>query len=1014
SEEIAKSLEIFLLPPKPEDKKDGDTANDDEQTTRTHGRDADDDSDNDSDSDDDTEEETTPPLQWKSPREVDEDVLKKATPVKFTIVPSDKENTTTHVFKIKVEQDGCLYLRVRKGVRALGDFALGSDYDTVTGVPAPSRDITIQGEGGVLALSGERKLSIKSRAVPVIEYRIARVPADQINHLVSQTEGSFQNPEFVNSHFDETNIARIATERQVINARSLFKPDYSTFDFSRYLAPATDGGSPMQGLFFLKARGWNPKSKKYFSSGAQDQRFILVTDIGILVKQNADGSRDVFLQSLKTREPLGNVTVDILARNGVPAVTGTTSPDGRVTFPSLGKPTREKEPVAIVARNGSDVAFIPFARDDRKLDFSRFDIDGVQSKSGADLDAFVFTERGVYRPGDEMHIGFTVKQRNWAGNLAGLPVETEVVDARGLSVQVKKLALPPSGFTEFSYQSAYESPTGDYTFNIYLLHNGKRDILLGSTSALVKEFLPDRMKIDSRLSTPPTIGWIDPKAVQATVTLRNLYGTPATARRIVSRIRLCPSGFQFPEYQDYKFYDRLLDNKSDVKSEEVELGEKATDDTGAAQFDLDLERFSDATYAMNFYAEGFEAEGGRSVNAQSSAMVSSLPYVVGYKTDGDLGYVKMNSVRAVDLIAIDKSLKKIALPDLEFSVILQTYVSVLKKQDDGTYSYESVKKETTVQTGLASIPAEGLKFPLPSKTPGNYFLELREKDSGARVSRFAFSVVGLGGVSRSLDKNAELDVKLNRKQYNAGDDIEVNITAPYTGSGLITIERDKVYAHTWFKADKTGSVQHIRLPEGFDGTGYVNVSFIRALDSKEIFMSPLSYAVAPFTANLEKRRLKIDLNAIKEAKPGEPLKIGFRADRPSKIVVYAVDQGILQVTDYQLPDPLEYYFRKTALMVQTSQIVDLLLPEFSILRSAAFGGDGEAKHLNPFKRVTEKPVVFWSGVIDADTTEHQIVYNVPDYFSGDLQIMAVAVSPDAVGSAQQDTLIRGPFVLTPG
>ena len=96
-------------------------------------------------------------------------------------------------------------------------------------------------------------------------------------------------------------------------------------------------------------------------------------------------------------------------------------------------------------------------------------------------------------------------------------------------------------------------------------------------------------------------------------------------------------------------------------------------------------------------------------------------------------------------------------------------------------------------------------------------------------------------------------MKLNRRNYNAGDEIEIAMTAPYTGSGLITIESDKVYAHQWFTSSTTSSVQHIRVPEGFDGTGYVNVSFVRALDSKEIFMSPLSYAVVPFTVNKVKR-----------------------------------------------------------------------------------------------------------------------------------------------------------------
>lgn len=993
SGEIAKALDLFLLPKKAAKK----------------------DTDEDADSKDtDSEENNESPAQWKSPREVDEEVLNASTPVKYAVVPAEQENSKQHVFKIKVETDGSLYLRIRKGVRALGDFALGSDYDAVLPVPEPPRDIEIQGDGGVLALNGERKLSIKSRGVPVIEYRIARVPAEEINHLVSQTEGQFQNPEFLNGNFNEDDMARIATEKQPINLENRFKANYSTFDFSDHLAPAQDGGAPTQGLFFLHARGWDPKTKKHLDGDAQDHRFILVTDIGMLVKENADGSRDVFLQSLKARVPLGGVTVDILARNGVPAVSGTTSPDGRVTFPALGKPSREKEPVAIVARAGNDVAFIPFAREDRRLDFSRFDVDGIQNVQGSELDAFVFTERGVYRPGDEIHIAFTVKQRNWAGNLAGLPVETEVVDARGLGVQVKKIALPAGGLAEFSYQTAYESPTGDYTINVYLLHNGKRETLLGSTEALVKEFLPDRMKIDSRLSKTSAGGWIDPKKVQASVTLRNLYGTPATNRRIVARMNLCPGRFQFSAYKDYTFFDRLLETKRDVHGETVELGETRTNDDGATQFDLDLERFADATYEMNFYAEGFEAEGGRSVNTQCTALVSALPYVVGFKRDSDLDYLKMNSGHTVDLIAIDNALKKIAVNDLQLNVIQQSYVSVLKKQEDGTYAYESVQKETVAHTEDVSIAESGLKYTLPTAAPGNYFVELREKSSGVRVTRFAFNVIGLGEVSRSLDKNAELDVKLDRKQYNAGDWIEVSITAPYTGSGLITIERDKVYAHQWFKAAQTGSVQHIRLPEGFDGTGYVNVSFIRALDSKEIFMSPLSYGVASFTANLEKRKLRVELNAAKEAKPGEPFKIAYKTDRPAKIVIYAVDQGILQVTGYTLPNPLGYYFRKAALMVRTSQIVDLILPEFSLIRSAAFGGDGEARHLNPFKRVTEKPVVFWSGVIDADATGREVVYNVPDYFSGTLTVMAVAVSQDAAGSAQQDSLIRGPFVITPG
>ena len=131
-----------------------------------------------------------------------------------------------------------------------------------------------------------------------------------------------------------------------------------------------------------------------------------------------------------------------------------------------------------------------------------------------------------------------------------------------------------------------------------------------------------------------------------------------------------------------------------------------------------------------------------------------------------------------------------------------------------------------------------------------------------------------------------------------------------------------------FHADSASSVQHIRVPDDFEGSGYVNVAFVRALDSKEIFVSPLSYGVVPFTANKERRRLTVEIKAPATAKPGEPLHIDYKTDRSGKIVVFAVDEGILQVTDYKTPDPLGFYFRKCMLRVDTAQIVDLSFQNF--------------------------------------------------------------------------------------
>src|SRR4029077_2349914 len=251
-------------------------------------------------------------------------------------------------------------------------------------------------QGGLLALNGEKKLSIRSRGLAAIEYEVARVATTQINHLVSQTEGKFENPEFKDPHlFNQENISRIAVQHQPIALENKWKANYSAFDFAEQLRKPADGGSE-RGLFFLTARGWDPEKKKAIKS-IRDSRFILVTDVGILTKKNADGSHDIFLMSIKEGKPLANVLVDLLGKNGIPIQSAKTDAIGHCAFTSVEKSIREKTPVAFVARNGDDVSFIPYAREDRQLNFSRFDIDGVDNVLPENLDAFVFTERGIYR-----------------------------------------------------------------------------------------------------------------------------------------------------------------------------------------------------------------------------------------------------------------------------------------------------------------------------------------------------------------------------------------------------------------------------------------------------------------------------------------------------------------------------------------------------------------------------------------------------------------------------------------
>jgi uncharacterized protein YfaS (alpha-2-macroglobulin family) len=972
-----------------------------------------------------------------SPNDVTADILRQYTPVTLKSVElelsEDHPATTRHAFKFLTEQQGRLFVRITKGVEALGGFRLGSEYRTFESTPRFPKEVQLLGKGGILALNGERKLSLQSRGVPFLRVSMARVPQRQVNHLVVTTEGDFANPYFrMGDSFDESNIARFLRRVQPVAMKNEYQAAYSMIDFASALQTQDrSDADASRGLFFLEAEGVKPVngSQKrmegdevaddwYRLDQAETRRFVLVTDLGLLVKKNADGSRDVFVQSIQTGDPLEGVTITVLAKNGEYLLQRTTT-DGHVLLPDVGNFQREKRPVAILATLGNDLSFLPFDRPDRLLDFSRFDIGGVMASEKEALEAFLFTERGVYRPGDEIHLGAVLKRRDWASGLAGLPLEVELINAKDEVIDTQKIALAADGFIDVKMKTDESDPTGRYIARLYLIKGIHDRIRLGQTAFKVEDFQPDRMKIDVTLTGNELAGWLQPQSIKADVSLQTLFGFPAAKRLLKARMELSPGGFAFEQFPGFIFHNRLPAADDDEESEagqKINLGQQTTDEAGEAQFDLALERFDKSCFQVSLLIEGFEADGGRSVRSGKSFLVAALPYVVGYKPDAKLDYLGKDTATNVRFMAVGPDLKPFAPKDLMARIIQIKHVSVLTKQESGSYAYVSTQRESMISESRFALPLEGADYTLPTTAAGDFRLELRDPENNV-VCATPFTVVGKGDLERSMERDAELGIKLARGTWNSGESLEASLSATYTGAGLLTIERERVLGWQWFKAGTTASVQHITVPNDIEGSAYVNASFVRALDSKEIFTSPLSYAVEHFVANPDKRRIEVKIDAPEKVKPGEVMKIGFQATKLCRIVVYAVDAGIHQITDYKLPDPLAHLNRQRALEVETEQLMDLILPEFSLIaQHKAFGGDTDKPlrlNLNPFKRRKEPPVVFWSGLIAAGPERREVSYTVPDYFAGKLNVMAVAVAEDAVGRAETSSIVRGPLVLTP-
>ena len=158
-------------------------------------------------------------------------------------------------------------------------------------------------------------------------------------------------------------------------------------------------------------------------TGISDKRLILVTDLGIVVKNSKDGSRDVFVQSINSGQPAVLAQVQVIGKNGLPVVSGSTDESGRASFPSLRGFDGEKTPTVYVVRKGGDLSFLPYDWGSRQLGFSRFDVGGVRPPIGGDsLQAYLFSDRGIYRPGDEFHVGAIIRPGEWGKDISGIPL----------------------------------------------------------------------------------------------------------------------------------------------------------------------------------------------------------------------------------------------------------------------------------------------------------------------------------------------------------------------------------------------------------------------------------------------------------------------------------------------------------------------------------------------------------------------------------------------------------------
>jgi len=971
---------------------------------------------------------------WQSPREVTAEVLQSAQKVDYALMPNAADASKNYQLKVDVQAGRQLYLKLASGLTSANGFVQRAYFDRILVAPKYPQEVTISGEGSVLTYSKDQRLAFSTRGVSDVQVSIGKVIDNELYHLVSQTQGDISNPNFYNWSFNEANLAEFSTQFISMNANDadLKTANYASVDLNA-LVSSSKGGL---GLFFVEIKAWD-KNRKREIYGVSDKLLVLVTDLGVIVKSSQDESQDIFVQSIKSGAPVADARVELIAKNGTKLFSKATDSNGHVTFPAANGYEREKQPVVYVVSLKGDVSFIPYNRYTRQINYSRFNVGGEYSYANDNerVNAYMFTDRGIYRPGEVVNIGMIVKGKNLQ-NLGNIPLELVIRDAQYTEVHVEKMQLSQFGFMDAAFNTEKTFKTGSYSASLHLIRergkgNQVRDRQVGSMNFSVEEFQADTLSITSQVKGLPSKGWATSPNLSNEISLNNLSGVPAQGRRVTTDLTLLPIQFSFEQFDGVAFYSpKEEDDTTDGLSRfEESLEEQQTNADGKASVAVDLSRFNKGTYSVTLQSKGYEASGGRSVSTSTRFLYSPSLHLVGYKADGKLDFINLNSERTLALIAINNELKSVALDKLKKRLSKVQSISTLVKQYNGRYEYESIQTTKLVKEEAYALPEGFEALSLDTSEAGTFVVDILNADDEVLLSA-QYTVVGASNDDGQLDKNAELKVTLDKDDYQEGETIELSIQAPYAGSGLISIESNKLHAFKWFSSTTNSSIQRIKIPKGIEGNAYINIAFVRDLSSKEIFTSPLSYAVVPFSIDRSKRILDLTLRVEDIVQPGKPMAINLDVSEDAKVAVFAVDLGILQVSGYRTPNPLAHFLKKRALSVRTMQILDLILPDFALSKMlSAAGGDMEAdmamsekmmvtgsrmqRSQNPFERKVQDPAVFWSGVVAAKKGNNTYTFDVPNDFAGGLRVMAIAVGDQTMGRAQENTIVRGPFVLSP-
>ncbi len=748
----------------------------------------------------------------------------------------------------------------------------------------------------------------------------------------------------------------------------------------------------------------NPCAPSYYNKERFASRNILASNIGLTAKYGNDKNLFVAVSNLITTNPMNGVELQVLDYQN--QVIGSSKTDGD----GLAQIDVKRKPYLLIAKQGNERGYLKLD-DGSSLPLSRFDIDGDEVKNG--LKAFIFGERGVWRPGDSLFLSTIIEDKT--KNLpADQPVEMDLISPKGQLYKKLVQTNDNSGFNVFRTATDADAPTGNWLCRVKV---GGAQF---EKQLKIETVMPNRLKIDLNFNGLDALG--KDADMSGTLTAKWLFG--ATAQNLKARVdaQLYKKSTTFPKYKDYVF-----DNPtSSFTSQSATVFDGTLDSSGKASVSPTFKPGEDAPGQLlaNLVVKVFEPGGNFSIDNISMPFNPYSSYVGIKAPEGDKnwGYLPAGKVQDFDIAEVNtkgqavsgSSQAEVALYKIQWRWWWDNTGDNLSNFTQDEYNKLIRKDTVTLQNGKGVF-----SYKTKDDEYGRYLVLVTDKNSG-HTAGTTFYVSDPYWQTRSDNGDATaasmLSFTADKDKYNVGDKINLTIPSGEGGRALISLETgSKVLKTYWVETTKGQTHYTFEATKGMSPNVYVNVTLVQPHAQTVNDLPVRMYGVLPVLVEDKNTVLKPIISMADNIRPEEnsSITVSEASGKSMTYVVAIVDEGLLDLTHFKTPDPHQAFYAKEALSVKSWDLYDYVIGAWGgeLERILTIGGDAEAELASKTRRANRFPaVVKFLGPFTTSGGKTTHAFVLPSYM-GSVRAMVIAAGDNAFGMAEKAVTVKKPLMM---